>query len=154
MVVGSLLVLLSHSMVSASTTSFIVLSHSPFVVLARTSPPYPSTRSTHESLTPFNFLNYFSCSESVIKIVTNVPQGSLSQSKMICIKDLVESPLFRLPECRSSLLPVFCQQIVDRLNTKEEVCSTPFACLLVALLVVVAVVVVEMNKIIQKCRVT
>lgn len=40
---------------------------------------------------------------------------------MICIKDLVKSKLFKYPECRGILLPVFCQQIKDKLESKEEV---------------------------------
>lgn len=40
---------------------------------------------------------------------------------MICIKDLVNSKLFKYPECRAILLPVFCQQIKDKLESKEEV---------------------------------
>lgn len=57
-------------------------------------------------------------------MITNIPQGRLTQWKMICIKDLVDSKLFKLPECRAIMLPVFCQQIKDKLESKEEVCST------------------------------
>lgn len=40
---------------------------------------------------------------------------------MKCIKDLVDSKIFRLPLCRGILLPVFCTQIKDKLESKEEV---------------------------------
>ena len=42
---------------------------------------------------------------------------------MICIKDLVDSKIFRKPSCRQILLPVFCRQIKDKLESKEEVCE-------------------------------
>jgi len=42
---------------------------------------------------------------------------------MICIKDLVDSKIFRKPSCRQILLPVFCRQIKDKLESKEEVCD-------------------------------
>lgn len=47
--------------------------------------------------------------------------GRLTQSKMICIKELIDSKLFKMPECRQILLPVFCKQIKDKLESKEEV---------------------------------
>lgn len=40
---------------------------------------------------------------------------------MKCIKDLVDSKIFKLPLCRGILLPVFCGQIKDKLESKEEV---------------------------------
>lgn len=40
---------------------------------------------------------------------------------MTCIKDLIDSKLFKLPECREILLPVFCEQIKSKLENKEEV---------------------------------
>lgn len=48
---------------------------------------------------------------------------------MICIKDLVDSKLFKYPECRAILLPVFCHQIKDKLESKEEVSEFIFNCL-------------------------
>lgn len=54
-------------------------------------------------------------------MISNIPQGRLNQSKMTCIKDLVDSKLFRLPLCRGILLPNFCRQIKDKLESKEEV---------------------------------
>lgn len=65
---------------------------------------------------------FYCFSKNIVEIITNIPQGRLTQSKMICIKDLVDSKLFKLPECRAILLPVFCQQIKDKLESKEEVC--------------------------------
>lgn len=59
-------------------------------------------------------------------IITNIAPGRLTQSKMICIKDLVDSKLFRMPECRSVLLPLFCQEVKDKLESKEEVISSTF----------------------------
>lgn len=61
-----------------------------------------------------------------MEIITNIAPGRLTQSKMICIKELVDSKLFKMPECRQILLPVFCQQIKDKLESKEEVRSIPF----------------------------
>lgn len=68
----------------------------------------------------------FPLSFYIVKIIKKIPQGRLTQSKMICIKDLVDSKLFKLPECRLILLPVFCQQIKDKLESKEEVCVLKF----------------------------
>ncbi|CAD7083698.1 unnamed protein product [Hermetia illucens] len=59
-------------------------------------------------------------SHSIVDILTHVPSGRLTQSRMTCIKDLVDSKLFRLPSCRAVLLPVFCKQIKDKLESKEE----------------------------------
>lgn len=44
---------------------------------------------------------------------------------MTCIKDLVDSKLFRMPQCREILLPEFCREIKEKLESKEEV-SVPF----------------------------
>lgn len=70
----------------------------------------------------WSFLNWISIhSQYIVEIIRNIPAGRLTQSKMICIKDLVKSKLFKYPECRGILLPVFCQQIKDKLESKEEV---------------------------------
>lgn len=50
-----------------------------------------------------------------------MPLGRLTQSKMTCIKDLVDSKLFRMPQCREILLPEFCREIKEKLESKEEV---------------------------------
>ena len=60
-------------------------------------------------------------SNFIVDMISNIPQGRLNQSKMTCIKDLVDSKLFRLPLCRGILLPNFCRQIKDKLESKEEV---------------------------------
>uniref|UniRef100_A0A182VY32 Signaling protein n=1 Tax=Anopheles minimus TaxID=112268 RepID=A0A182VY32_9DIPT len=60
-------------------------------------------------------------SQKIVDIISNVPTGRLNQSKMTCIKDVVDSKLFKLPKCRAILLPVFCRQIKDKLESKEEV---------------------------------
>ncbi|XP_058117001.1 dedicator of cytokinesis protein 1 [Anopheles coustani] len=59
-------------------------------------------------------------SQKIVDIIMNVPPGRLNQSKMTCIKDVVDSKLFKLPQCRAILLPVFCRQIKDKLESKEE----------------------------------
>uniref|UniRef100_A0A8W7NFN6 Signaling protein n=1 Tax=Anopheles atroparvus TaxID=41427 RepID=A0A8W7NFN6_ANOAO len=59
-------------------------------------------------------------SQKIVDIIMNVPTGRLNQSKMTCIKDVVDSKLFKLPQCRAILLPVFCRQIKDKLESKEE----------------------------------
>ncbi|XP_031633257.1 dedicator of cytokinesis protein 1 isoform X2 [Contarinia nasturtii] len=59
-------------------------------------------------------------SKLIVEILTNIAPGRLTQSKMICIKELVDSKLFKMPECRKILLPVFCGQIKDKLESKEE----------------------------------
>lgn len=64
---------------------------------------------------------YFNFSHKVEGIINSIPPGHLSQSKMVAIKDLVESQIFRLPQCRAILLPVFCKQIVERLEGNAEV---------------------------------
>ncbi|XP_055923008.1 dedicator of cytokinesis protein 1 isoform X2 [Eupeodes corollae] len=60
-------------------------------------------------------------SNSIVKIMMKFPPGRLTQSKMVCIKDFVDSKLFHYPECRAILLPVFCKHIKDRLESGEEV---------------------------------
>ncbi|CRL05400.1 CLUMA_CG018000, isoform B [Clunio marinus] len=60
-------------------------------------------------------------SNFIVEIITKIPAGRLTQCKMKCIKDIVESNIFRLPLCRGILLPVFCMQIKDKLESKEEV---------------------------------
>lgn len=57
----------------------------------------------------------------ILEIIRNVPLGRLTQSKMTCIKDLVDSKLFRMPQCREILLPEFCREIKEKLESKEEV---------------------------------
>ncbi|KFB45954.1 AGAP004320-PA-like protein [Anopheles sinensis] len=59
-------------------------------------------------------------SQKIVDIIMSVPTGRLNQSKMTCIKDVVDSKLFKLPQCRAILLPVFCRQIKDKLESKEE----------------------------------
>lgn len=64
-------------------------------------------------------------------MIQKIPPSRLVQSKRQCIKDLVNSKLFHLGECRAILLPVFCQQIKDKLDNNEEVCVaffTLYAC--------------------------
>lgn len=60
-------------------------------------------------------------SNFIVEVITKIPQGRLTQCKMKCIKDLVGSKIFRMPLCRGILLPVFCMQIKDKLESKEEV---------------------------------
>ncbi|KAG5670986.1 hypothetical protein PVAND_001211 [Polypedilum vanderplanki] len=60
-------------------------------------------------------------SNFIVEIITKLPPGRLTQCKMKCIKDLVGSKIFRMPLCRGILLPVFCAQIKDKLESKEEV---------------------------------
>lgn len=57
----------------------------------------------------------------ILEIIRNVPLGRLTQSKMTCIKDLVDSELFKMPQCREILLPEFCREIKEKLENKEEV---------------------------------
>lgn len=64
---------------------------------------------------------FLKSSKVLVEILTNIVPGRLTQSKRICIKELVDSKLFKMPECREILLPVFCQQIKDKLESKEEV---------------------------------
>lgn len=54
-------------------------------------------------------------------MIQKIPASRLVQSKRQCIKDLVNSKLFHLGECRAILLPVFCQQIKDKLDNNDEV---------------------------------
>ena len=61
-----------------------------------------------------------------MNILKQFPPRRLTQSKMGCIKDFVDTKLFYLPECRAILLPVFCNHIKDRLESKEEVCLKVF----------------------------
>lgn len=60
---------------------------------------------------------------SIVEILEKFPPRRLTQSKMGCIKDFVETKLFTLPKCRAILLPVFCKHIKDHLESKEEVCA-------------------------------
>ncbi|KAL7025418.1 hypothetical protein ACKWTF_013468 [Chironomus riparius] len=59
-------------------------------------------------------------SNFIVEIITKLPPGRLTQCKMKCIKDIVGSKIFRMPLCRGILLPVFCMQIKDKLESKEE----------------------------------
>ncbi|KMZ05390.1 dedicator of cytokinesis protein 1 isoform X1 [Drosophila simulans] len=59
-------------------------------------------------------------SVSIVEILEKFPPRRLTQSKMGCIKDFVETKLFTLPKCRAILLPVFCKHIKDHLESKEE----------------------------------
>lgn len=61
------------------------------------------------------------CSEFIVEVIQKIPASRLVQSKRQCIKDLVNSKLFHLGECRAILLPVFCQQIKDKLDNNDEV---------------------------------
>lgn len=60
-------------------------------------------------------------SEFIVEVIQKIPASRLVQSKRLCMKDLVNSRLFHLGECRAILLPVFCQQIRDKLDSNEEV---------------------------------
>ncbi|XP_067619455.1 dedicator of cytokinesis protein 1 isoform X2 [Eurosta solidaginis] len=60
-------------------------------------------------------------SNVIVNILRQFPPRRLTQSKMGCIKDFVDSKLFLSPDCRAVLLPVFCNHIKDRLESKEEV---------------------------------
>ncbi|XP_017848453.1 dedicator of cytokinesis protein 1 isoform X2 [Drosophila busckii] len=59
-------------------------------------------------------------STSIVEILEKFPSRRLTQSKMGCIKDFVETKLFSMPKCRAILLPVFCKHIKDHLESKEE----------------------------------
>ncbi|XP_034662928.1 dedicator of cytokinesis protein 1 isoform X1 [Drosophila subobscura] len=59
-------------------------------------------------------------SVSIVEILEKFPPRRLTQSKMGCIKDFVETKLFSSPKCRAILLPVFCKHIKDHLESKEE----------------------------------
>ncbi|KAH8264463.1 hypothetical protein KR038_008866, partial [Drosophila bunnanda] len=59
-------------------------------------------------------------SVSIVEILEKFPPRRLTQSKMGCIKDFVDTKLFTLPKCRAILLPVFCKHIRDHLESKEE----------------------------------
>lgn len=62
---------------------------------------------------------------------------------MTCIKDLVDSKLFRMPQCREILLPEFCREIKEKLESKEEVSSS---CLLQHLCVVNSTLIILNNN--------
>lgn len=64
------------------------------------------------------------CSISIVEILEKFPKRRLTQSKMGCIKDFVETKLFSSPKCRAILLPVFCKHIKDHLESNDEVCPT------------------------------
>ncbi|KRG01267.1 dedicator of cytokinesis protein 1 isoform X1 [Drosophila mojavensis] len=57
---------------------------------------------------------------SIVDILKKFPPRRLTQSKMGCIKDFVDTKLFSSPTCRAILLPVFCKHIKDHLESKEE----------------------------------
>lgn len=61
------------------------------------------------------------CSQFIVDMLENIPAKRLNQSKMNCIKDMIDSKLFCIPECRGIMLPQFCQQIREKLENKEEV---------------------------------
>ncbi|KAH8388441.1 hypothetical protein KR093_006384, partial [Drosophila rubida] len=57
---------------------------------------------------------------SIVEILEKFPKRRLTQSKMGCIKDFVETKLFSSPKCRAILLPVFCKHIKDHLESNDE----------------------------------
>lgn len=87
-------------------------------------------------------------SKVIVEIITEIAPGRLTQSKMICIKELIDSKLFKMPECRQILLPVFCQQIKDKLESKEEV--RKFIYNRIMFFIFVFMFVVECNAIIKR----
>lgn len=59
-------------------------------------------------------------SEFIIDVIHTT---QLAQSKRNCINEIVSSRLFRFPDCRAILLPIFCQEIRDKLTRNNEVCD-------------------------------
>lgn len=59
-------------------------------------------------------------------IIDVIHATRLAQSKRNCINEIVSSKLFRIAECRSILLPIFCQQINEKLTKNDEVSGARF----------------------------
>ena len=49
-----------------------------------------------------------------------VPKNRLRIQKIKCIEDLVQTDLFRLPECRDILLPTMLKHIHDMMESQDE----------------------------------
>ncbi|OQV18060.1 Dedicator of cytokinesis protein 1 [Hypsibius exemplaris] len=54
------------------------------------------------------------------QMIGNVPIGSMFQQQIDCILAVVQSPLFRLAECRQVLLPFFCEYLHDLEDSRRE----------------------------------
>lgn len=61
------------------------------------------------------------CSTHLLELIASVPAGRLTKQKMMTIDDIVHSQLFKMPECRSILLPGFTVRIKELLESREEV---------------------------------
>lgn len=57
----------------------------------------------------------------LLELIAAVPPGRLTKQKMMTIDDIVHSQLFKMPECRSVLLPGFTVRIKELLESREEV---------------------------------
>ena len=63
----------------------------------------------------------FNCSELLVELIVVVPLGKLSNQKLMTVKDIVDSPLFLEPACRTMLLPSLAQNIQNHLPGNDEV---------------------------------
>ncbi|KAK3913017.1 Dedicator of cytokinesis protein 1 [Frankliniella fusca] len=68
-------------------------------------------------LTVFN-ARQLSC--HLLELIAAVPPGRLTKQKMMTIDDIVHSQLFKMPECRSVLLPGFTVRIKELLESRDE----------------------------------
>ncbi|XP_034240436.1 dedicator of cytokinesis protein 1 isoform X3 [Thrips palmi] len=59
-------------------------------------------------------------SSHLLELIASVPPGRLTKQKMMTIDDIVHSQLFKMPECRSILLPGFTIRIKELLESREE----------------------------------
>lgn len=68
-------------------------------------------------------LNISYSSYHLLELIAAVPSGRLTKQKMMTIDDIVHSQLFKMPECRSVLLPGFTVRIKELLErrTRDEV---------------------------------
>ena len=59
----------------------------------------------------------------IIRMISSLPKGQLSEHKISTLKDLVQSPLFQHAECRAVLIPEFAAKVADLLENADENCQ-------------------------------
>ena len=68
----------------------------------------------------FNNSLFLFFSHLFVEFLNYVPKNRLRIQKIKCIEDLVQTDLFRLPECRDILLPTMLRHIHDMMESQDE----------------------------------
>ncbi|UYV68726.1 DOCK2, partial [Cordylochernes scorpioides] len=59
-------------------------------------------------------------SHLITRLINNLSQDRLTKQKMMCVNDIVHSDLFKMPNCRAVLMPVFHDLLRELLTNGEE----------------------------------